>query len=203
MAEAPPRPGFYIFRSYKAPASGSPAVPKSAYQTTPDQTVLADYYLPPVTGQDKRVLHINKSGQATVDMESLGGQYPNMGASMAFPTNAEITIQLDFLPPWVSPMLGIDTNIYNQNKAYGSGMLGLENALEDFWQKVVEAGLGTLVEYLPDGFSSGAYRYTTAIISSDITVTRMPGARATVDLIFNCLSGMWTYTGGTNKIHIR
>lgn len=199
---APGRSGFYIFRSYKAPVSGQPVVPKNAYSVTADGTVQADYYLPPVTGQDKRTLHINKSGQAIIDMEHLAGSYPNMGASMAFPTNAEITIQLDFLPSWVTPQVGIDTNIYTQNQGYGAGLLGLENALEDFYNKVVEAGLGTLVDYMPTGFSQ-AYRYTTAIIASDVTITRMPGARATVDIVFNCPSGIWTYADTVKKVHIR
>lgn len=197
-----PTPGFYVFRSYNPPSPGQPVIPVGKYSPTSTTNVKADYYMPPVVGQDQRVLHINKSGQAIVDMEHLAGSYPNMGAGMAFPTSAEITIQLDFLPSWVTPSHGIDSNIYNQNSGYGSGQLGLENAMEDFYIKVVEAGLGTLVDYLPTGYKF-PYRYTTAVVASDVTVTRLAGARATIDLIFNVPSGLWTYSDGTTRIHIR
>lgn len=146
-------------------------------------------------------MHFNKSGTAVVDLEHNVGSFPNSGTGMAFPTNADITAMFDFLPSWYSPNPGIDSNIYNQNKGYGTGLLGLENALLDFQQKVVEVGLGILVDNLPQGHKF-SYRYTSAIIASDVTVTRMPGARVQVQLSFNCPSGIWTFSDGSTKVHI-
>jgi hypothetical protein len=155
---------------------------------------LATYYFPPVTGEDRRIFHINRAGTGLQDIDHMEGSFLTQGTAPMGPGYGELTVTFDFLPPWLK---------YNQNRgtveqgsngygSYGLGPSGIDLALDDFFKYVVAGGLGLLVDNYATSNGGVSSRTAKAIVGADLTVTRFPGAtHAQLETTFFIPSGKW------------
>jgi hypothetical protein len=149
------------------------------------------YFFPNVVGEDRRVFHLNRSGAGIIDIERMEGALLAAGAGPMAPSYAEMTVTFEFIPDWL---------VFNGNGDYtdhGTGMVAIEYALDDFYEQVVDGGLGVFVDGYAHSISHGMInvneRCAFAILSGDVTVTRFIGGTvATVETTFAFPSGKWT-----------
>jgi hypothetical protein len=152
-----------------------------------DNSGLSWYYFPFITGDEKRIFHLNRSGATIQDIDHMYGSYLTMGTSPMQPGYAEISLTFDFLPPWL-----MDTNNLNKPGGYGTGQGALDSAIGDFFAKVVSGGLGILIDRYQNTPTTLQTRASYAILTGDITVTRFTGGtHATLETTIILPTGRW------------